>query len=563
VAAQLSGINIKLGTQTAELEKGFKKAQGTVGDFSATMEKLVKRVAQAALAMSAAVVGAAVLAVKKQLPVLDDIATIAERLGTSGQKLLELSYAAQQADASQESLIKGLQRFQKSIGEAAEGTGAAVDAFKNLGLSAEELSTMDPVDAFLLTADAIKDLSTQAEKFAVSSDLMGRTGGQDLINFMMKGGEATREMMMRFRELHGEISEADFAEISIADNAMRDLSTSVEGLARKFTVIVAPALTNFSEWMTKLLARLQGFDADTVKATTKVVAFAAAFGTALLVIPKIITAIKAITAALKTMNLMQVAAQALAGPGGWITLLGSSLVAVGAVFAADKAFDSLTKTTDATKARMSALAEEGKALEESLRTPMEKINADFAKLRQLMNANVISAETYRRAVAKLKDQLREASGLKEMEKAAEESKRKAEEAFKKMEDEAKSLADSLRTPFERMRDDIARLNELLDSGALKSMETYRRAIEKVTGEFAEAELAKTKFEEPESPSSIAAVTRASVAGFSAVIEARNESARRIDFERKVLLAEEKKLEVLERIETELRRGGVTIRKVAF
>ena len=563
MAAQLSGINIKLGTQTAELEKGFKKAQGTVGDFSATMEKLVKRVAQAALAMSAAVVGAAVLAVKKQLPVLDDIATIAERLGTSGQKLLELSYAAQQADASQESLIKGLQRFQKSIGEAAEGTGAAVDAFKNLGLSAEELSTMDPVDAFLLTADAIKDLSTQAEKFAVSSDLMGRTGGQDLINFMMKGGEATREMMMRFRELHGEISEADFAEISIADNAMRDLSTSVEGLARKFTVIVAPALTNFSEWMTKLLARLQGFDADTVKATTKVVAFAAAFGTALLVIPKIITAIKAITAALKTMNLMQVAAQALAGPGGWITLLGSSLVAVGAVFAADKAFDSLTKTTDATKARMSALAEEGKALEESLRTPMEKINADFAKLRQLMNANVISAETYRRAVAKLKDQLREASGLKEMEKAAEESKRKAEEAFKKMEDEAKSLADSLRTPFERMRDDIARLNELLDSGALKSMETYRRAIEKVTGEFAEAELAKTKFEEPESPSSIAAVTRASVAGFSAVIEARNESARRIDFERKVLLAEEKKLEVLERIETELRRGGVTIRKVAF
>ena len=515
MAAQLSGINIKLGTQTAELEKGFKKAQGDVGDFGKKLEGVAKAVGIAALAMGTAVLAAGVAAVKSQLPELDRIAKVSARLGIAGQSLLELSHAAKLAGASQEELIKALEFTQKALGEAIGGTGEAVDTLKLLKLNATELAEMDPIDAFLKLGDAIDKLPTQAQKFSAASDLMSR-GGKNLINLMMQGGAATREAMERFRELHGVITEADFQNVQDANDAMTDLMAAFAGVARVITVEVAPAIERFAKAVAPLVARIGEMKEGTLRMVAGMVGFSIALGGMLLLAPKIVKAIRTIVVALRTMAVAEAFAQAMTG-AGMITLLASLAVAEAVGIGVMLMFDSMTKEMD-------------KAQKE-----LEKTGKNMPDVAGKVKA----------AMADITDSTAEAAKTMEV-----------------LRREGDKLTESLRTPFESLAADVARFNELLGAGAI-TMETYGRAIDKVQKEFLDAEKAKIKFEEPAGPQNIAAVTRASMAGFSAVVDAREEQRHQREYQaahlRHMKLLEKIQLDALK----ELEKGGVIIRKVGL
>lgn len=110
----------------------------------------------------------------------------------------------------------------------------------------------------------------------------------------------------------------------------------------------------------------------------------------------------------------------------------------------------------------------GKTLTEGLRTPFEEFQDDIKQLNVLLDAGVISTETYQRALVRTTDTYRES--LPEV------------EAYNKLLEEGAALTQELLTPAEQYIQTSMRLFELLGAGAI-TQETYNRALEKAREEL--------------------------------------------------------------------------------
>lgn len=106
-----------------------------------------------------------------------------------------------------------------------------------------------------------------------------------------------------------------------------------------------------------------------------------------------------------------------------------------------------------------ALAE-GMQIFEATRSPLEKLNLEYAQLDALLNAGIISFDTYARATFDASE---------------------AAETLNPLLREAQRVFDETRTPVERLASEIADLDELFAAGVI-TIDTYTRAVKKARDE---------------------------------------------------------------------------------
>ena len=85
------------------------------------------------------------LLVKSSLQSIDTLGKTATKLGVTSQALQKLRYASNLAGVETRTVDMAVQRFTRRLSEAANGTGEAKDALKELGLNAKELAKQ-PLD---------------------------------------------------------------------------------------------------------------------------------------------------------------------------------------------------------------------------------------------------------------------------------------------------------------------------------------------------------------------------------------------------------------------------------
>ena len=118
-----------------DLTKGvFRKLNASLG--------LVRRSIFSLKAGLVSVAGAAGLGllVKSSLQSIDTLGKTASKLGVTSQALQKLRFASQLAGVETRTVDMAVQRFTRRLSEAAQNTGEAKDALKELGLNAKELS---------------------------------------------------------------------------------------------------------------------------------------------------------------------------------------------------------------------------------------------------------------------------------------------------------------------------------------------------------------------------------------------------------------------------------------
>lgn len=149
------------------------------------------------------------------------------------------------------------------------------------------------------------------------------------------------------------------------------------------------------------------------------------------------------------------------------------------------------RLAEAVNAEAAAFERAARITEQNL-TQFDRFTRTQAELNEQVQAGRISQDTYNRAIeaaAKgLTDAERAAAGLAERNRDAEvaaQAAAEAEAARATAAREAAAIVASVATDEERREQRLARLQELLDSGAL-SEETYRRAVEQASGVQAEA-----------------------------------------------------------------------------
>lgn len=229
---------------TAVIEKFGQTAEKEGDKISTNWGKVGAAVGAAA---AVAVTTAAVM-VKTAIDTADATKQTADKLGMTTEALSGLTYTAKLANVPAEALNTSLQMMARNLSDAAQGTGLAKDAIKDLGLDAGKLAQMKPDEAVEAIADAMEKIPNQADRVSIAMDVFGRSGA-DMINVMRGGKEALRagsEEALRF----GAIISADTARKADAFNDNVDrLKTAAAGMALTMAEQMLPALIGITDAM--------------------------------------------------------------------------------------------------------------------------------------------------------------------------------------------------------------------------------------------------------------------------------------------------------------------------
>lgn len=201
----------------------------------------------------AATVGFGAAMVKSQMDALDATGKLADRLGMTTEGLQALRHAAEQSGPGADALDAALSKLTMNLGLARQGTGEAVNAFKLLGLNADELASKDPAAVFGDIAEAVNKVPSAADKMAIVTKIFGESGG-GLLNMMADGKEGLAEMAAEAEKLGLTFSRVDAAKVEAANDAIARMKSSVGGLAAQAATELSPFVAMFADDLTNGVA---------------------------------------------------------------------------------------------------------------------------------------------------------------------------------------------------------------------------------------------------------------------------------------------------------------------
>ena len=186
--------------------------------------------------------------VKSSIDAANRLGDLSTRLGVAVEDLSRLQYAAKLTGVSSTTLTTGLQRMTRRISEAANGSGEAIKALDELGLSAEKLSKLSADKQFEVLADALEGVSNPADKVRLSMKLLD-SEGVALLQTMAGGSAAIRAMGEESDKAGNTISTQFANNATKANAALNKMSAATTGLVNAMGAALAPALEDVADFM--------------------------------------------------------------------------------------------------------------------------------------------------------------------------------------------------------------------------------------------------------------------------------------------------------------------------
>jgi hypothetical protein len=105
------------------------------------------------------------------------LADLSERTGVAVDKVMLLERAFENTGVGADSLGPILNKMQKAIVDAGDGSSKAADAFTQLGIPLSTLQDLSPDEQLRAIGKAIASIPDPAERAAVSMEIFGKSGG--------------------------------------------------------------------------------------------------------------------------------------------------------------------------------------------------------------------------------------------------------------------------------------------------------------------------------------------------------------------------------------------------
>jgi hypothetical protein len=222
------------------------KSQKAFSKFKAGAVTAMKAAA-AAVAIFTAALGALGVRLARSL---EQISQMSIRLGISTEALSQFKLVAAVANLDINSFTIGLQRMTRRIAEATTGTGVAVSALKELGLSANELNNQSVDEQFLRVAQALSEVDDQGKRVLLAFKLFD-TEGVGLLQSMENGRAGIERLMRSSDEMGLTLTEEGAKSIATMNEAFVRLRLTIEGLVQKELVSLSGSIADFANWLTQ------------------------------------------------------------------------------------------------------------------------------------------------------------------------------------------------------------------------------------------------------------------------------------------------------------------------
>ncbi len=158
----------------------------------------------------------------------EKISRTAQITGMTTSEVQELGYAATVTGASSDAMTNGMRKLAMMITQAKNGSKSAVAAFRDVGISQQDIKSSSPHAILLKIADAYHRSANDASKSANAQMLFGRAG-MELIPTLNQGSAGLDEMGAMARDLgvvldasaieKGEQAAATFKEVGAVTKA--------------------------------------------------------------------------------------------------------------------------------------------------------------------------------------------------------------------------------------------------------------------------------------------------------------------------------------------------------
>lgn len=170
---------------------------------------------------------------------IDNQAKLAQSLDTTSASLATMKRAGDLSGVSMQGIEQATKDMTRRLSQAAAGTGPAVDALKNLNLTAEDLIKL-PLDQRVSTINqAINDFVPAAQRAAVAGQLFGEEGSIAISRLSPENIARAREETALFGLA---LSEVDAAKVEQANDSFSRIQSGIDGVIQQTTVELAPAI---------------------------------------------------------------------------------------------------------------------------------------------------------------------------------------------------------------------------------------------------------------------------------------------------------------------------------
>jgi len=275
-----ANYKVKLTAQD-QTGKAFSSLQRRMKSVGSSLRGATTSVAKWGAATVAAVGAAGAAFVKMRMEAVDNIAKTADKLGVATDALVGLQHAAELSGMGTEQFNKSLQNLGVQVANAAKGTGIAVRALDDLGLSAFELQKLPLDQQMFAVAKAMEGVELQSERARIAYELFGARG-VGVLNMMKGGAENMKQMSEEAKKLGIAISRVDAAQIEQANDAVTRAKGVFTGIGNQLATAFSPIIEhvanmfrqsaldyadfgNIGNTVTKALVRGFGFIMDGVQ----------------------------------------------------------------------------------------------------------------------------------------------------------------------------------------------------------------------------------------------------------------------------------------------------------
>jgi hypothetical protein len=202
------------------LKKGFNLAQAAAVSFAGALT-----------------VDAVVGAIKTGLEYASSLGEVSQQLGVTTGDLQLFRFAASQVGIEQGEMDLGLQRLNRTLGEAADGSDKAVALFAKLQTSFRDTegNVRSAADVLPELADGFVALGSAQQQTATAQDLFGKSGYK-MLTLLQGGSKGINELANAYRRLGLELTPE---QIKNADDAADKLSAVKQVLEARIAGVVA------------------------------------------------------------------------------------------------------------------------------------------------------------------------------------------------------------------------------------------------------------------------------------------------------------------------------------
>jgi hypothetical protein len=246
LAMQISANTAQLATAVQDVNKRLDEMSGAgkkaANDLSVLKNIEIARVFIDGIKLVAEGLIAAARSAKR---LFDDSRTAIDALGKLSQQtqisveaLQTYGAIAEEAGVGSEEFAKSLRRLTVELGKADVEKD---NAFSKIGLDVQALKELKPEETFLAVADALANISNDAERAAAANEVFGK-GGITLLPLINGGADALRRAADEAGRIGGVLTAEQVQRVEAMNDRFTQVGRAIQGIINQVTAGLSPAL---------------------------------------------------------------------------------------------------------------------------------------------------------------------------------------------------------------------------------------------------------------------------------------------------------------------------------